>query len=94
MLASPINPSDLVPVAGAYPYRTALPFVPGFEGVGTVERLGSAAAAGAPLRPGQRVLPLGSAGGGRPSRPPRPTGASPSRMASPTTKPPWPTSIR
>lgn len=60
MLASPINPSDLVTLAGAYAHRTPLPFIPGFEGVGLVEAVGSAVTG---LRPGQRVLPLGSAGG-------------------------------
>ena len=40
MRASPINPSDLIPVTGAYPYRTALPFIPGFEGVGVVADVG------------------------------------------------------
>ncbi|MGL4964377.1 MAG: zinc-dependent alcohol dehydrogenase family protein [Inquilinus sp.] len=60
MLASAINPSDLLTIRGAYPHRTPLPFVPGFEGVGVVEALGPGAAG---LRLGQRVLPLGSAGG-------------------------------
>ncbi|WP_343714554.1 zinc-dependent alcohol dehydrogenase family protein, partial [Inquilinus sp.] len=60
MLASAINPSDLLTIRGAYPHRTALPFVPGFEGVGVVEATGPGVAG---LRPGQRVLPLGSAGG-------------------------------
>ena len=60
MLASPINPSDLIPVAGAYPHRTTLPFVPGFEGVGVVEEVGAEID---PAMIGRRVLPLGSAGG-------------------------------
>jgi NADPH:quinone reductase-like Zn-dependent oxidoreductase len=60
MLASPINPSDLIPIAGAYPHRTALPFVPGFEGVGVVEAVGADID---PAMIGRRVLPLGSAGG-------------------------------
>ncbi len=60
MLASPINPSDLITVSGAYPHRTTLPFVPGFEGVGVVDRVGKAVTG---LREGQRVLPLGSTGG-------------------------------
>jgi len=54
-----VNPSDVLPIGGAYPSRTALPFVPGFEGVGVVE-------ATAPdvlgLTVGQRVLPIGSDG--------------------------------
>lgn len=59
MLISSINPSDLVTISGAYRSRTALPFVPGFEGVGVVE---SAGAGAQELLVGQRVLPLGSAG--------------------------------
>jgi NADPH2:quinone reductase len=37
MLASPINPSDLMTVRGTYGRRPPLPCVPGFEGVGVVE---------------------------------------------------------
>ena len=57
--ATTVNPSDVLTVAGAYPSRTEFPFVPGFEGVGVVERAG-------PGVPGdligQRVLPVGTAG--------------------------------
>jgi NADPH:quinone reductase-like Zn-dependent oxidoreductase len=60
MLASSINPSDLVSVSGAYAFRLPLPFVPGFEGVGVVDAIGAEVSG---LRMGQRVLPLGSAGG-------------------------------
>lgn len=60
MLASAINPSDLITIGGAYPHRTPLPFVPGFEGVGVVDEVGAGVTN---LRVGQRVLPLGSAGG-------------------------------
>jgi NADPH:quinone reductase-like Zn-dependent oxidoreductase len=60
MLASAINPSDRLTICGAYPHRTRLPFVPGFEGVGILDTLGEGVA-GASI--GQRVLPLGSAGG-------------------------------
>jgi NADPH:quinone reductase-like Zn-dependent oxidoreductase len=59
MLAASINPSDLVTISGAYASRTALPFVPGFEGVGVVEET---AADAKDLRVGDRVLPLGSTG--------------------------------
>lgn len=59
MLASPINPSDLITITGQYQMRIALPFVPGFEGVGYVEEVGSAVKQ---LRQGMRVLPIGSAG--------------------------------
>lgn len=71
-----INPSDLIPVTGAYRSRTALPFVPGFEGVGEIMRLGPAVAAPHPPMPGRaeggepaaaltfgrRVLPIGASG--------------------------------
>lgn len=40
MYARPINPSDIIPVRGAYPHRTQLPAVPGFEGIGIVEAVG------------------------------------------------------
>lgn len=54
-----INPSDLIPVIGAYSNRTILPFVPGFEGTGTVSRTGAGVTG---LKPGDRVLPLGASG--------------------------------
>jgi NADPH:quinone reductase-like Zn-dependent oxidoreductase len=37
MLASPINPSDLLMIRGEYGRQPALPATPGFEGVGFVE---------------------------------------------------------
>ena len=37
MIASPINPSDLLMVRGEYGRRPPLPATPGFEGVGVVE---------------------------------------------------------
>ncbi|WP_010095607.1 zinc-dependent alcohol dehydrogenase family protein [Ornithinibacillus scapharcae] len=55
MLARPINPSDLIPIRGAYSHRISLPSIPGYEGVGFVEDVG-------PLVSkdliGKRVLPL------------------------------------
>src|SRR5216683_133362 len=61
MLASPINPSDLLTVHGEYGRRPELPATPGFEGVGVVE------AAGPGLlgrwRLGRRVAVLNSTGG-------------------------------
>jgi NADPH:quinone reductase-like Zn-dependent oxidoreductase len=54
-----INPSDLIPVTGAYRSRNALPFVPGFEGVGEIARLGAGVSG---LAVGQRVLPIGASG--------------------------------
>ncbi|MCA1403541.1 zinc-dependent alcohol dehydrogenase family protein [Ensifer sp. IC3342] len=56
---SAINPSDLIPVAGAYSARTVLPFVPGFEGVGVVTRIGAGVK---DLKPGDRVIPIGASG--------------------------------
>nr|WP_230640131.1 zinc-dependent alcohol dehydrogenase family protein [Shinella sumterensis] len=54
-----INPSDLIPVTGAYRSRTTLPFVPGFEGVGEIMGLGAGVTG---LSIGQRVLPIGASG--------------------------------
>ncbi|WP_244644585.1 zinc-dependent alcohol dehydrogenase family protein [Azorhizobium oxalatiphilum] len=59
MRASTINPSDLIPVTGAYRHRTPLPFVPGYDGVGVVDETGPGVD---PALRGRRVLPLGSAG--------------------------------
>ncbi|WP_429841902.1 zinc-dependent alcohol dehydrogenase family protein [Brevibacillus sp. FIR094] len=55
MSARPINPSDVIPIRGAYKHRINLPAIPGYEGVGTVMDTG-------PFAPrsliGKRVLPL------------------------------------
>lgn len=59
MLASTINPSDLIPVTGTYRHRTRLPFVPGYDGVGIVAQVGRDVAT---TIIGRRVLPLGSSG--------------------------------
>jgi NADPH:quinone reductase-like Zn-dependent oxidoreductase len=40
MIASPINPSDLLVVRGSYGVLPRLPATPGFEGVGIVDRAG------------------------------------------------------
>src|SRR5712691_4345367 len=40
MLASPINPSDLLYIRGQYGKPPPLPATPGFEGVGVVEESG------------------------------------------------------
>ena len=40
MIASPINPSDLMSIRGIYGSRPQLPAAPGFEGVGIVESSG------------------------------------------------------
>src|SRR5205085_7468514 len=60
MLASPINPSDLLMVRGEYGRQPALPATPGFEGVGVVEE-GSGLLAWR-VR-GKRVAVLNSGGG-------------------------------
>ncbi|MGI2294084.1 zinc-dependent alcohol dehydrogenase family protein [Paenibacillus sp. GXUN7292] len=55
MLARPINPSDLIPIRGAYSHRISLPQIPGYEGVGIVEDAGSSVYQNLI---GKRVLPL------------------------------------
>ncbi|MGG7777859.1 zinc-dependent alcohol dehydrogenase family protein [Klebsiella aerogenes] len=58
MRYTPVNPSDLIPITGAYRHRTTLPSVAGYEGVGVVVEDSTN---GRPLL-GQRVLPLRGAG--------------------------------
>ncbi len=53
MLASPINPSDLMYVAGKYGMKPRMPATPGFEGVGIVEASGGGVLGW--LRKGKRV---------------------------------------
>lgn len=55
MIKRPINPSDLIPIRGAYSHRTSLPAVPGYEGIGVVEEVGPSVSK---KRIGKRVLPL------------------------------------
>jgi len=55
MLARPINPSDLIPIRGAYAQRISLPNIPGYEGVGIVEEVGPLVSKNLI---GKRVLPL------------------------------------
>lgn len=55
MIARPMNPSDLIPIRGAYAHRIALPHIPGYEGVGIVEEVGSSVSQSLV---GQRVSPL------------------------------------
>jgi len=61
MLASPINPSDLLYTQGRYGRRPKLPATPGFEGAGIVEAAGPGLLGR--LRMGRRVAVLNSAGG-------------------------------
>lgn len=55
MLARPINPSDLIPIRGAYSQRISLPNISGYEGVGIVEGVGPLVSKNLI---GKRVLPL------------------------------------
>lgn len=52
MRYAPVNPSDLIPVTGAYSHRVTPPRVVGYEGVGVVTDADN------PEFIGQRVLPL------------------------------------
>ncbi|MGL4522722.1 MAG: zinc-dependent alcohol dehydrogenase family protein [Bacilli bacterium] len=55
MIGAPINPSDWIPMTGAYAHRITLPQVAGYEGVGIVEEIGADVS---PALLGVRVLPL------------------------------------
>lgn len=55
MIAAPINPSDLIPITGAYRHRTKIPMIPGYEGIGQIVQLGKNVKN---LQLGQRILPL------------------------------------
>ncbi|MFN4259640.1 MAG: zinc-dependent alcohol dehydrogenase family protein, partial [Gemmataceae bacterium] len=61
MVASPINPSDLLVVRGAYGWMPALPATPGFEGVGVVEANGGGLLGRLWL--GRRVVVISDRGG-------------------------------
>jgi NADPH:quinone reductase-like Zn-dependent oxidoreductase len=64
ILASPINPSDLLVVRGQYGRLPKLPATPGFEGAGVVEAVGGGMLARLRgLAPGRRVAVLNGAGG-------------------------------
>lgn len=64
MQAAPINPSDLMVARGKYGQLPVLPAVPGFEGVGVVEKSGGGLLPWLRgLRPGRRVAVIHSAGG-------------------------------
>ncbi len=55
MITAPINPSDLIPITGAYSHRIDLPHIPGYEGVGIVVDVGRSVPKSLI---GKRVLPL------------------------------------
>jgi NADPH2:quinone reductase len=61
MLASPVNPSDLLTVRGQYGRRPHVPATPGYEGVGVVEAAGPGLLGR--FRLGKRVAVLNGAGG-------------------------------
>ena len=61
MRLSPINPSDLLTVRGLYGRKPSLPGVPGYEGVGVVERSGGGLLGWRVL--GRRVAVLNGRGG-------------------------------
>ncbi|AUG52380.1 zinc-dependent alcohol dehydrogenase family protein [Thalassospira marina] len=56
MMAAPINPSDLIPITGAYRHRISPPLVAGYEGLGTIAEIPTGSTC--PFGLGQRVLPL------------------------------------
>ena len=61
MIASPVNPSDLLVVRGLYGVRPKLPSTPGFEGVGIVDKAGPGLLGRLAL--GKRVAAINGAGG-------------------------------
>src|SRR3954470_11747641 len=61
MIASPVNPSDLLVVRGLYGVLPTLPATPGFEGVGVVDKAGPGLLGRLVL--GKRVTVINSAGG-------------------------------
>jgi NADPH2:quinone reductase len=61
MIASPVNPSDLLVVRGRYSFRPKLPATPGFEGVGIVDKVGPGLLGW--LVKGKRVTVINGAGG-------------------------------
>ena len=63
MLASPINPSDLLVVRGRYGVLPELPSTPGFEGVGVVDKLGPGFDPIGWWAMGKRVAVINGAGG-------------------------------
>ena len=61
MIASPVNPSDLLYIAGHYGLKPQLPATPGFEGVGIVEESGGGLLGW--LRKGKRVVVINDRAG-------------------------------
>lgn len=63
MIASPINPSDLLVARGRYGVLPKLPATPGFEGVGVVDKLGPGLNVLGRMVLGKRVAAINGAGG-------------------------------
>src|SRR3954470_4617039 len=61
MIASPVNPSDLLVVRGRYGVLPRLPATPGFEGVGVVDQVGPGFLG--KMVKGKRVTVINGAGG-------------------------------
>jgi NADPH:quinone reductase len=61
MIASPVNPSDLMYIRGVYGLKPKLPATPGFEGVGIVEAAGGGLLG--MFRKGKRVAVINDARG-------------------------------
>lgn len=61
MIASPVNPSDLLVVRGRYGVLPTLPATPGFEGVGIVDKVGAGLLGW--LVKGKRVTVINNRGG-------------------------------
>ncbi|CAG9859786.1 unnamed protein product [Phyllotreta striolata] len=55
MLAAPVNPVDINVIEGTYPARPRLPAVPGYEGVGIVEKVGPEVVE---IQEGDHVIPI------------------------------------
>lgn len=53
MISAPVNPADINTLEGTYGEKREMPFIPGNEGVGRVERVGLATAG---FKPGQLVI--------------------------------------
>jgi NADPH:quinone reductase-like Zn-dependent oxidoreductase len=63
MIASPVNPSDLLFVQGRYGVLPKLPATPGFEGVGVVDEVGPGLLGRLLRLEGRRVVAINSQGG-------------------------------
>ena len=61
MIASPVNPSDLLTIQGKYGVQPPLPFTPGYEGVGIVDKAGPGLIGR--IYVGRRVAVLSQTGG-------------------------------